>query len=367
MRNVIPFLLWSIFFIHRIDNHHFNGGTITWEAVDPYSNASSLVVTITQTYSWSYPTIKCANDVPITTSGRRSQNDNLTCVVDCSTDGGYSAHPINILTDCTSSSSSLGMMTSQKSKIVTLTAGAHFSLAFQGSAWRSIGSPAESGLDWSILSVIDLRKRSDGFINTPPVATVASPQYLIVNQPTKITIPVSDANAGDDVRCRWSTNTAGYRRRRREEQQKHKFSKRPSTSFISSSTSSSVATRVRHARQIGNNNGNNNGNGGGSSKTCSDSDCQSACSYGCPCSCSACQNTDCSDGSNTRCSDYVCTTSATVATTSETAGTKKSTSSYIHRQAVDECGGICYPDSTPTGTTLANCTITFTGLVAGAW
>jgi hypothetical protein len=44
-----------------------------------------------------------------------------------------------------------------------------------------------------------------------------------------------------------------------------------------------------------------------------------------------------------------------------------STSSYPHRQAIDECGGICYPGSVPNGTSLANCTITFTGLRAGTW
>jgi hypothetical protein len=44
-----------------------------------------------------------------------------------------------------------------------------------------------------------------------------------------------------------------------------------------------------------------------------------------------------------------------------------STSSYVHRQAIDECGGICYPGSLPNGTTLSNCTITFTGLTAGTW
>ena len=62
------------------------------------------------------------------------------------------------------------------------------------------------------------------------------------------------------------------------------------------------------------------------------------------------------------------TTSATsLPTTSETAGTKKSTSSYITRQAIDECGGICYPGSLPSGTSLSNCTISFTGLVPGRW
>jgi hypothetical protein len=36
-----------------------------------------------------------------------------------------------------------------------------------------------------------------------------------VNQTIQINIPVSDANAGDDVRCRWANYTSGYRRRRR--------------------------------------------------------------------------------------------------------------------------------------------------------
>jgi hypothetical protein len=54
-------------------------------------------------------------------------------------------------------------------------------------------------------------------------------------------------------------------------------------------------------------------------------------------------------------------------TTIDTPGTLKSTSSYPNRQALDECGGICYPGSLPNGTSLSNCTITFTGLKAGAW
>ncbi|CAF5094151.1 unnamed protein product, partial [Rotaria sp. Silwood1] len=76
-------------------------------------------------------------------------------------------------------------------------------------------------LDWSIVTYIDLRKRSDGFINTPPVAKFVSPQYAIVNKTIQINIPVSDANAGDDVRCRWSTYTTGYRRRKRFDKEEH--------------------------------------------------------------------------------------------------------------------------------------------------
>ncbi|CAF3738240.1 unnamed protein product, partial [Adineta steineri] len=54
-------------------------------------------------------------------------------------------------------------------------------------------------------------------------------------------------------------------------------------------------------------------------------------------------------------------------TTLETAGTLPLTSSYPVRQAIDECGGICYPNTVPNGTTLSNCTLTFTGLTPNTW
>jgi hypothetical protein len=123
----------------------------------PYENSSSIDVTIAQSYAWSYPLINCATNVPISTSGR--SNSNLTCVVDCSTDGGYSTQPIDILTDCTLVSSSLGMMNSQRSHNIPLTAGAHFYLAFVGSAWAPLNDPSQTGLQWSSVTFIDLRIR----------------------------------------------------------------------------------------------------------------------------------------------------------------------------------------------------------------
>ncbi|CAF3823890.1 unnamed protein product [Rotaria sordida] len=213
------FILFYSFIFN--DGKHFNGGTIRWAPVDPYDNSSSLDITITQSYSWTYPYIKCANNVPISTSGFTGANTNLICVVDCSTNGGYSSAPIDILTNCTSASSSLNMMTSERSKNITLSAGAHFYLAYRGNAWLPLNDPAQTGLEWSIVTYIDLRKRSDGFINTPPVATIVSPQYAIVNRTIQINIPVSDANVGDDVRCRWSKYTSGYRRRKRSDNEEH--------------------------------------------------------------------------------------------------------------------------------------------------
>ena len=141
-------ILFCVVFIS--EGRHFNGGTINWAPINPYNNSTSVPITITQTYSWTFPFIRCANNVPISTSGWGGANRNLTCVVDCSSDGGYSTKTINILTDCTSSSTTLNMLSSTRSNNITLNAGAHFYLAYLGNAWVSLNYPAQGGLEWSI-------------------------------------------------------------------------------------------------------------------------------------------------------------------------------------------------------------------------
>ncbi|CAF2872547.1 unnamed protein product [Rotaria sp. Silwood2] len=342
------FILFHIFV--STGAKHFNGGTIGWAPIDPYDNSTSVDITITQSYSWTYPYTKCANNVPISTSGFGSANTNLTCVVDCSTDGNYSSTPIDILTNCTSASSSLKMMTSERSKNITLSADAHFYLAYRGTAWVPLNDPAEKGLDWSIVTYIDLRKRPDGFINTPSVAKFVSPQYAIVNKTIQINIPVSDVNTGDDVRCRCEV------------------------------TSHREFIHIRNKRSC---------SGYGTT----------SCLFGCSCTFPSCVSTTCTGSTCTDtggCNTTVTTTTTggtttTVAatttgattttaatttnaattiiniTTTETPETPKSTSSFPIRQAIDECADICYPNSVPSGTTLSNCTITFTGTKAGVW
>jgi hypothetical protein len=186
-----------------VKSSHFNGGTITWSPVDPYTNSSTVVVTITQTYSWTLSVVDCDVNVPISTSIWNGTNTNLTCKGGCSNQGNYSNKPIDILTDCISSSPSLDMMKSQRAKNVTLTIGAYFSIAYIGNSWKSLAN-AVAGSSWSVVTFIDLRRRADGILNTPPVSSVASPQYVIVNRPTQIKIPVYDVNEGDDIRCRWA-------------------------------------------------------------------------------------------------------------------------------------------------------------------
>lgn len=198
--NVLSFLILLLFL--TIKGSHFNGGTINWAPVDPYTNSSPVVITITQTYSWLLSGVDCKPNVPISTSSRSDQNRNLTCISSCSNDGGYSTSPIDILTDCISSSSSMNMMKSQRSKNVTLNSDAYFTVAYKDGNWRSLEN--SDGNQWAIASFIDIRRRPDGIINTPPVATVQSPQYAVPNRLTYIKIPVSDINQGDNLRCRWA-------------------------------------------------------------------------------------------------------------------------------------------------------------------
>ena len=199
-------LVISIFYFTVIHAVHFNGGTIRWQPVDPNENSSSVTITIMQTYYWTYPTIVCSTDVPISTPLRQDTAVNLSCIADCLTDGGYSNNMITMVTDCVTANFAIQMMTSQRSVNITISADAHFYLAFQGLAWRDLNDPVEIDLPWSLVLLIDIRKRPDNITNTAPVGIVSSPQFAAANRITPIRILVSDVNENDDIRCRWAEN-----------------------------------------------------------------------------------------------------------------------------------------------------------------
>jgi hypothetical protein len=236
-------------------------------------------------------------------------------------------------------------MASQRSVNTNLTADAHFSVSYTGSAWVAVNYPAISNLPWSLVCLIDLRMRPDGFINSAPVASIISPQYAVVNRTTQITIPVSDADVGDDVRCRWAVYIAGSgRRKRSDEEKEQQYIKQNYVSSIYKKQHKDEET-IHSRKKRGNCRG-----------------CQSTCVQYSLCCCPAC--------AGTTCTGWTCTTSggcAAVAVTIEAQGTTLSTSSYPITQPIDECGGICYPSSVPTGTTLSNCTVSFLGLVPNVW
>ncbi|CAF3834577.1 unnamed protein product [Rotaria sp. Silwood1] len=254
---------------------------------------------------------------------------NLTCVDSCSTDGGYSNAPINILTDCISNSLALGTMSSERSSNITLSANATFSMAYQSSYWPSLNDPPLGNFSWSMLCSIDLRMRPDGFMNTPPLATIVSPQFVIVNTTTTIQIPVSDVNSGDDVRCRWSVHQPGYRRRRRSfenDDTMHLYT----TYMYPNLVADEEIAHIRRKR---------------SCVRCG----STVCLVGCNCDCPGCRGTTCTNNT--------CTTNPSCPVRPTTT-TKRTTISYPNHNPIDECGDICYPNAVPANTTLYNCSVT---------
>lgn len=194
---IVLFLLILIW-INGIHAAHFNGGTISWVPVYPSSNSSSVLITITQSYSWTAPPENCTTNIPRSSGS----NVNLICAGNCSTQDGFANKTVSIVTDCSSYSASKGIVYSQRSVNITLDINTFFWVAYRGSAWRTLQNGGSG--QWSIVSLINLIKRPDGLINSPPVPQINSPQYVIVNKTTVITLPVTDPNAGDDLRCRWS-------------------------------------------------------------------------------------------------------------------------------------------------------------------
>ena len=307
-------VVWS--FLPLIEAAHFNGGTIRWFPTDPYGNGESISITIVQSYYWSYPLIECTEDVPIETIGRGGDNANLTCVAECTGAGGYEYNPVDILTDCLYVSSAMGFMASERSVTIALNPESYFYLGHMGSPWRGLNNEDQNDLEWSMVTLINLKPREDGSINIPPSASVVSPQYVIVNTLAEIKISVSDPDQSDDVRCRWSQYKPGYRRRKRE------------------------------------------------SLTCQD--CKNSCDQDCPCECESCQWTTCT-GSTCKTSTCPMIPTTTTTTTLDTRGALRSTSSYANAPAIDECGDICYPRQLPNGTTLSDCTLSIRGLVEDTW
>ncbi|CAF1393147.1 unnamed protein product [Adineta ricciae] len=195
---------------------HFYGGTITWKPMNNTATGSTIPVMFTQSYQFkrsiSIPNAYdycdqtiIMNQLPkIPNSGQT-----LSCV--SSVCANYV--PISINGYCTDFSVVQDSSSTQIATIQSITVGAKFCVAFRDASWPIVYSMAcvggcfIGGAGWSIVSCLDLTVRSNGFINTPPVATVISPVKVPINTTTDIKIPIIDADA-DYLRCRWSANTS---------------------------------------------------------------------------------------------------------------------------------------------------------------
>lgn len=181
---------------------HFLGGTINWRIQNSSTTSTSVTVLITQTYSWTYVPGKCENGAIANSSAVPSASGLLTCTPSCPAGfGSVSATP-----GCTDVSPLNGIVVGQRSDTVIIPDGSNFSIVYTSSAWG--GLTVGAGV-WSITSHVKLQRRSDnGMFNNAPVATIMSPINIQLNQPTSITVPVTDPD-GDIIRCRWATTSNG--------------------------------------------------------------------------------------------------------------------------------------------------------------
>ena len=191
-------ILFLFYFItvhfSRVQSAHFSGGSVTWKPLNTTGTIGSTInVMFTQSYQWKRSAAgSFCNDTyivdrsPLVPSGSGS----LECVTGTTSQcGGYTT--ISTRAFCIDYSIPMDSSSTQISTIKNLTVGSKFCVAFQGSAWVKLNvecptaaNPSSSttatpvcyntGARWSIGTCVDLSIRPDGFINSPPVATVMS-------------------------------------------------------------------------------------------------------------------------------------------------------------------------------------------------
>ncbi|CAF3785454.1 unnamed protein product [Rotaria sp. Silwood1] len=231
--------------IVSIESSHFYGGTVTWRPMSNTDTSSKVAIMFTQSYQWrrSYGASTYCDQTVITNQSPKlsSGTNTLQCrTTPSSACGSYSS--IDIGEYCTDFSTIVDSSSGQISTIQNITAGSVFCVSFQGSAWIGLQSSNCGGTGrkkrfflsgsgtttkrttvstttgascystsaaWSIGCCLDLTVRSDGFINTPPVATVLSPIQVSIDTLTNITIPVIDAD-NDYTSCRWAQKTTTF-------------------------------------------------------------------------------------------------------------------------------------------------------------
>jgi hypothetical protein len=163
---------------------YFHGGTVSWR----YSNLTNAsvreAIIFTQSYQWEQSQTLCDQSLIVNrTQQVPSGRDLLECVTTPSSAcGGFS--PLSVNGYCTDFSSNLSSSVTQRSDPQTIPMGSIFCVAYQGATWPPLLSPGCSYSCFvneskgSIAACVDLTPRSDGSINSPPVAAAVSREFL---------------------------------------------------------------------------------------------------------------------------------------------------------------------------------------------
>jgi hypothetical protein len=178
MLNIIVFILIIISHLSLVQSKHFLGGTVSWKPMNNTNINSVLPVMFTQSYQWTASQTGCNQSHIYNLASVPVYNDTFSCVSNASLCGGF--FPLDPKGYCVDTSIALDSRSTQISNVENITANSTFCVAFQSLYWRTIRSPScnfscySTTAQWSIGSCVNLTMRSEGFINTPPVATVIS-------------------------------------------------------------------------------------------------------------------------------------------------------------------------------------------------
>ena len=200
MRQSLRILFVHLLLLVPIETRHFYGGTVTWKPINNSASQNIVDVMFIQSYQWKRSWTSGSSSGFCNRSTILNQwpkipasNDTLKCVTTAC--GAFQDIPIDEY--CTDFSTLVDSSSGQIFNIQYFDVGTQFCVAFQDSAWARVlstdcGSSGKkrrhlvkratnstplcfsTGARWSIGSCLDLHRRPEGIINTPPVATVIS-------------------------------------------------------------------------------------------------------------------------------------------------------------------------------------------------
>jgi hypothetical protein len=200
--NARPFFLFiCISMLTSIEAEHFQGGTITYKILN--KTGSNISISLTQTYIFTHASYNCtdtaiAEQLPISGINTKYQCDEY-----CDQSGVRKS--VQSSFHCIDYSTNLDISVIQHSDVINIGDASCCLVTYQDEDWRELSLPNGIGItgNWSVLCRMDLRPRSNGRFNNPPVATMISPIYIPVGIPQHIFISTIDAD-NDQVRCRFA-------------------------------------------------------------------------------------------------------------------------------------------------------------------
>lgn len=184
---IIAVLLSLLYCSSVVQSTYFHGGTVSWRYSNLTNTSAREAIIFTQSYQWEQSQTLCDQSLIVNrTQQVPSGSDLLACVTSpSSVCGGYSSLSVNGY--CTDFSSNLSSSLTQRSDAEDIRMGSNFCVAYQGATWPRLRSPAcayncfVNESKGSIGTCVNLTPRSDGSINSPPVAAIVSRKFSTID------------------------------------------------------------------------------------------------------------------------------------------------------------------------------------------